>query len=230
MLGDQAVAQRRRMAVIVNQVAVEMSAAFILHPVEQRAGIQQLTPGILGRTSDLTVDTQSATEVPHHLFATQSERIFRLAGPIQLDQAFAFQVVEDWRLTVRLFGRLQRFQRSSRQRITKERGGQDDGPANRTLSIGIRYQWLTVVPGRSESVVERHGDQDHSGTLQNACDLDQVATELIEISSLGVLPELRIEPSKVFGVPECVGESGQFDVQSKCRFELRQVCVTGRVE
>ena len=107
------VSQRGRMAVIMNQVPVEMSATFRLYPVEQFAGIQQLTPGILGRTPDFPVDTQSATEVPHHLFATHRERIFRLVGPLQSDQALAFQIVENWRLAVGVFGRLQRCQRST---------------------------------------------------------------------------------------------------------------------
>ena len=107
--------------------------------------------------------------------------------------------------------------------------GQGEGLWKLGLLMGVRSQWLAVVPGRSEPVVEWHGEQDHSRVLQGARDLDLVATELIEISSLGVVPELRIEPPKVFGVLECVGGTGQFDVQSKRRFELCQVCVTGRV-
>ena len=142
--------QRGRMAVIMNQVPVEMSATFRLYPVEQFAGIQQLTPGILGRTPDFPVDTQSATEVPHHLFATQRERIFCFVGTIESDQTLAFQIVENWRLAVGVFGRLQRCQRSTWLRFTNQCVGQGDGPANRGLLIGRRSQWLAVVPGRSE--------------------------------------------------------------------------------
>ena len=55
MLGDQAVAQRRRMAVVVDQFAVEVALATVMVVIEDLVDIDQLGPLLRSEWKDYSI-------------------------------------------------------------------------------------------------------------------------------------------------------------------------------